>query len=102
MTLTSPESRAEFVPIQPPNHPVAPGRFFSQSLLEREFSVTALLTRKTAVSGTAKIDWNDYVFFRNSESAEQCCQKSWCLADVLEQESSNCLQNPKYFSKLWP
>lgn len=41
--------------------------FFFHSLLEQGFSVTALLTRKTAVRRTVKIDWNDYVFFQDSQ-----------------------------------
>lgn len=52
----------------PANHPVAHVRFFFfHSLLEQGFSVTALLTRKTAVRRTVKIDWNDYVFFQDSQ-----------------------------------
>lgn len=49
----------------PPTIQPLPSRylfFYPQSLLKQDFSVTALLTRKTAVRGTAKIDWNDYNF----------------------------------------
>lgn len=40
-------------------------------------------------------------FSRFSESAEQQCWKSWCLADVLEQEYSDHLQNPQILLKLY-
>jgi len=65
--------------------------------------VTALLTRKTAVRGTAKIDWNDHNFL---EILRKCWAAAVRKVSVLQMSRSKSLEIAsrisKYFSKLWP